>query len=455
MEIKEYVKLKFVEINRNRRKFNFKLFRPKGIFQYISVFIFLLISGITCLSSADLTVTFINVGQIGDSILIQSPSQKNILIDGGLWYAGKEIIVPVLQRKNIQKLDTVVLTHPHGDHYGGLEYILKYYEVGEVIDTGIDAPVEAYWDFLSAVKKNAAEYKFAVGGEKYDWGGVSAVVLNAKNEKLYGREFYNNHSIVIKLIHDKISFLFTGDIEKEAEAFLVSKDIKSTVLKVAHHGSSTSSTYEFIKKVNSEVAVITVGYPNDYGLPVPATVEKYRQLGIKLYRTDIDGNIEIISDGKSLKIQTEKISEAGRYSVPAGTVAVNLGDFWMYMDSGWSLVREGKFSEAAVRLKNAVAINPNSADAHSRLGYAYKKTKNFALAEKEFLKAISLNDKEYYARLHLGLMYYYDDKSAAAIKLFRKALEVEPQGRYTDLLNEKIKEIEKKMEPQMNTDKHR
>ncbi|MDO8733558.1 MAG: MBL fold metallo-hydrolase, partial [Elusimicrobiota bacterium] len=392
----------------------------------------------------DMTITFINVGQVGDSILIQTPLNKNILIDGGLWYAGEKNIAPVLKNKSIEKIDTVILTHPHGDHYGGLEYILKNFKILEVLGSGIVSPVEPYQDFLEEVKKSGAVYKIVAVGEKYDWGGCEAIVLNSKNEILYSTEAYNNHSVVIKLMHGKNSFLFTGDIEKEAEIFLRNYDIKSTVLKIPHHGSSSSSSYEFLKKVAPKIAVLTVGYPNDYGLPVFSTLEKYKQLNVKLYRTDIDGNIEIISDGKAVKINTEKKSEKDKYFSAASTFSINYDNFWMYMDKGWFLVREGKFAEAVGELKNAIAINPTSYDARSKLGYAYKKTNNSVLAEKEFLKAISLNDKEYYARIHLGLMYYFDDKSDEAITLFKKALEIEPHGRYTDLLREKIKEIEQR-----------
>lgn len=413
------------------------------MFRKISILIFNFLF-LTFINASDLTVTFINIGQVGDSILIQTPLNKNILIDGGLWYAGEKIIAPVLKNKNIEKIDTIILTHPHGDHYGGLEYILKNFKVAEVLDSGIVSPVEPYQDFLEEVKKSGVTYKIVAVGEKYDWGGCEVAVLNAKNEVLYSTEAYNNHSVVIKLVHGKNSFLFTGDIEKEAENFLRNYDIKSTVLKIPHHGSSSSSSYEFLKKVAPKIAVLTVGYPNDYGLPVFSTLEKYKQLNVKLYRTDIDGNIEIISDGKNLKINTEKKSEKDKYSAASSTFSVNYDNFWMYMDKGWFLVREGKFAEAVGELKNAIAIDPNSADARSKLGYAYKKTNNSALAEKEFLKAISLNDKEYYARIHLGLMYYFDDKSTEALKLFKKAMEVEPHGRYTDLLKEKIKEIEKK-----------
>lgn len=409
----------------------------------ISILIFYFLF-LTFINATDLTVTFINVGQVGDSILIQTPLNKNILIDGGLWYAGEKNISPVLKNKNIKKIDTVILTHPHGDHYGGLEYILKNFKVSEVLNSGIVSPVEPYQDFLEEVKKSGAAYKIVAVGEKYDWGGCEAIVLNSKNEILYSTEAYNNHSVVIKLMHGKNSFLFTGDIEKEAESFLRNYGIKSTVLKIPHHGSSSSSSYEFLKKVSPEIAVLTVGYPNDYGLPVLSTLEKYKHLGIQLFRTDIDGNIEIISDGKAIKINTEKKSGINRYAASVSTFSINYDDFWMYMDKGWFLVREGKFAEAVGELKNAIAINPASCDAHSKLGYAYKKTNNSVLAEKEFLKAISLNAQEYYARIHLGLMYYFDDKSDEALKLFKKALEVEPHGRYTDLLKEKIKIIEEK-----------
>src|SRR3989339_647374 len=404
----------------------------------LGILLFLLFTSQTF--AANLTVTFINVGQIGDSILIQTSLGRNILIDGGFEYAGEENVCPHLIKKKIKKLDTIVLPHPHDDHCGGLEYILKKFTVSEVLDTGIASPSEPYRNFLLAVKKNGAKYKIVSIGDEYNWGGVKAVILNAKNEKLYDKESFNNHSIVIKLTYKKVSFLFTGDIEREAEDFLLSNNIKSTVLKIPHHGSSSSSTYRFLKKVSPQVAVINVGNPNDYGFSVAMNLEKLKQLGIETYRTDLNGNIEITSDGKKISVKTERKSKKDNSVINSSSIDEN---FWFHLENGWFLVRSGKFKKAIPELEEAVRIFPGFSDAHSKLGFAYKKTKNILLAKEEFLKALSIDSNDYYSLVHLGLIYNSEGNNKDALKFFRKALANEPYNTYTSLLKEKIREIEK------------
>ncbi|OGS38415.1 MAG: hypothetical protein A2551_04490 [Elusimicrobia bacterium RIFOXYD2_FULL_34_30] len=386
-----------------------------------------------------MTVTFIDVGQIGDSILIQTPSGKNILIDGGYEYAGEKKVYPLLLKKNVKKLDTVILTHPHDDHCGGLAYILKKLVISEVLDTGVASPSEPYRNFLMAVKKNGAKYRIASKGEEYDWGGSKAVVLNAKNENLYDKKAYNNHSIVIKLQHGKNTFLFSGDIEKEAEDCLIPMKIESMVLKIPHHGSSSSSTYKFLKKVNPQIAIITVGNPNDFGFPVEMTLKKLENLGIEIYRTDLNGDIEIKSNGKKIFVKTEKKYKSNKNLLKKASINEN---YWVHLENGWFFVRDNKFKKAIPELKEALSIYPDSSDAHSKLGYAYKKIKNILLAKEEFLKALSLNNKEYHSLYHLAMIYYSEGNIQDAKELLKKALEVNSHGQYTNLIKKKIREIE-------------
>ncbi len=249
----------------------------------------------------NLRVTFIDVGQ-GDGCLIQTPRGKNIIIDGGYPNQGQKV-VSLLKRKGIRRIDCVVATHPDMDHIGGLIAVLDKFEIGEVLDIGHPHTTRTYEDFLKTIEEKNINYRIMRREDALDWGEeVSVQVLNPPKE-LHGSK--NEDSIVLRLVYGKISFLFTGDIGSPAEEDLVNtyhKNLRTTILKCPHHGSRYSSTFRFLEEVRPEVVIISVG-KNSYGHPTEEAMDRYREVGTKIYRTDIDGNITVTSDGRSYQVK--------------------------------------------------------------------------------------------------------------------------------------------------------
>jgi len=266
----------------------------------------------------ELVVTFIDVGQ-GDSILIESPSGKNMLIDGGGRNfredrddpTGRSIVVPLLRKKGINELDIVVLTHPHDDHVGGLPYVLDKVKVDMVIDSGQPHTSKGYYRFLKTIEKKNLPYKIARTGQIIDiGGGVKGYVLHPSEPLISGTESdLNNNSVVIRLVYGKTSFLLVGDAAFEAEdRFLGSgQNLKSDVLKVGHHGSKTSTSDKFLAEVRPAYAVISVGAKNKFGHPSNQTLGRLAEYGIKVFRTDLNGAIIIKSDGNMITPVTPNI----------------------------------------------------------------------------------------------------------------------------------------------------
>ena len=250
-------------------------------------------------------VIFFDVGQ-GDAILVLFPQGGNMLIDGGEPIQGKKVILPYLRKRGIGRIDTVVLTHAHSDHVGGLVEILKVLPVGLVVESGFPHTTDLYMEFLEIVhEKNIPYVKVSRGQELTGFSGVKVKFLNPPGTFLEGRgAVINNNSVVLKLCYGETKFLLCADIEREAEKELLRCDLAAAVIKVPHHGSRTSSTLEFIEKVNPEVAIISVGRRNRFGHPYSTTIEKYGAVGSKVYRTDVDGAIIVSADGRSCKIRT-------------------------------------------------------------------------------------------------------------------------------------------------------
>jgi len=251
-----------------------------------------------------LEVNFFNVGQ-GDAILIETPTMHQILIDGGpsskiIEKLSKEI--PFWDRS----IDLIILTHPEKDHLTGLLEVLKRYKVENVLWTGIVREIPEYKEWESLIER--ANVKIAKAGQKISCKNCQwKIEIFYPFESLEGEKFEdsNNTSIISKLIFGKNSFLFTGDIYKDVEESLVLAsplDLKSNVLKVAHHGSKTSSSQKFLEKVLPEIAIISVG-ENKYGHPNEEVLEILKNYGIRVLRTDLDGDIKIISNGKRIKYQ--------------------------------------------------------------------------------------------------------------------------------------------------------
>ena len=262
-----------------------------------------------------LEVTFLDVGQ-GDSIFISTSGGKNILIDGGKraippyshFDAGKEVVLPFLKNKGVKKIDTLIATHPDGDHIGGLLAVLDSdIQIDKVLDSGYKHTSYTYRDFLKKIeRRRETKYYQPRAGQVLNWGNeVSVQVLSPAH--LFRNS--NNCSIVIKLTYGNISFLFTGDAEKEAEGEMVSRygdRLKSTVLKASHHGSRTGSSLNFLKMVKPQVTVISCGRKNKFGLPHKEVLDKLARFKVRVYRTDYQENITFTTDGKRLWIETEK-----------------------------------------------------------------------------------------------------------------------------------------------------
>jgi competence protein ComEC len=254
-----------------------------------------------------LKVNFFDVGQ-GDAIFIETPTRHQILIDGGpsskiIEKLAKEI--PFWDRS----IDLIILTHPEKDHITGLLEVLKRYRVENVLWTGIVRDIPEYKEWVNLIEKEKANLKIAKAGQKISCKNCQwEIEIFYPFESLEGEEFEdsNNTSIVNKLIFGKSSFLFTGDIYKDVEESLTltSFDLRSNVLKVAHHGAKTSSSQKFLEKVSPDVAIISVG-ENKYGHPNKETLEILEKYGIRVLRTDREGDIKVFSDGNVIKIKNQ------------------------------------------------------------------------------------------------------------------------------------------------------
>jgi len=253
--------------------------------------------------TGNVTVHFIDVGQ-GDSIFIDTPN-LDMLIDGGTKAAGSTV-VEHLRGLGVTRIDFVVATHPHADHIGGLITILTEYNVTFapiIIDSGYAAATVTYRDYVALARERTVEY--AVMGQVYILGAyVNATVLNPASPLEF--DDANENSVVLKMQVLNVAFLFTGDSEAESEASILTAgfNVTSTILKVGHHGSRTSTSLTYLEAVNPEVAVISVGQGNSYGHPHQETLDKLASMGVVVYRTDLNGNVVITTDGINYSMTT-------------------------------------------------------------------------------------------------------------------------------------------------------
>ncbi len=263
------------------------------------------------LPDGTLKVTFLDVGQ-GDCTIVKTPEGNSILIDGGGiegsdYDVGGKVVMPYLLKNGIKSLDCAVVSHYHYDHYGGIASLLEKMEVKTLVmpDT-INLDDFEVRDMLSdlAEKNGTKVYYFSRGDSYKTPDGVEIQTLSPVKDRWYSQ---NNQSLVMKLTYRDISFLFTGDLESDAERAILSGELQSTVLKVGHHGSSTSSGEQFLKTVNPAVAVISAGKDNSYGHPHAATLDALNSLQIDYYRTDQNGTVTITVDKSGIaSIRTER-----------------------------------------------------------------------------------------------------------------------------------------------------
>lgn len=277
-----------------------------------------------------LTVSFIDVGQ-GDSILIQTPLGQCMLIDGGERGQGEKLL-EYLGKQGIDKIDIIVGTHPHSDHIGGLIAVLENFRVDKVYLPKVTHTSSTFRDLLTVIKSQGLKVNTARAGAAIPLEGVDSVFIAPVRETY---ESLNDYSAVVKLVYGNNSFIFCGDAEEESEQDMLSSsrgDLKCQVLKVGHHGSSTSTSDPFLNAARPQYAVIMCGTDNDYGHPHKETIEKLNQAGVKIYRTDENENIVFSSDGNSLKIETFRGSANDAATVPeAGLNNQNGGEDSYYI----------------------------------------------------------------------------------------------------------------------------
>jgi len=248
-------------------------------------------------SGGILKVSFIDVGE-GDSILIQTPTGKNVLIDGGKIEA-TNTVESYLHTSGITTLDDVIATHADSDHIGSLDSVIKDFSIGKVYMPNMTSSTYTFEDFLLAMQSKGLTFTTAKDNVSVDLGtGITAQFLAPVKDSYTDA---NNYSAVLRVNYGSTSFLFTGDAETESENDMLASgaDLQSTVLKVGHHGSNTSTSDAFLNAVDPKYAVISVG-ENSYGHPTEATLTRLSQHGTAVYRTDVSGTIVAESDGTNV-----------------------------------------------------------------------------------------------------------------------------------------------------------
>lgn len=254
-----------------------------------------------------LEVHFIDVGQ-GDSIFIRATDGSTALIDGG---NPNGLALAYLRSIGVTKLNNVILSHPHADHVGGLVEILKNVLVDNVWTSGAFHTTGIFERFIDTIAERGIPYHEVVTGDQITAGSLVFDVL-------YGAASSNNlndTSLVLKLQYGGVSFLFTGDAELPTETTLLSTkadQLVSTILKVGHHGSSSSSSTPFLQAVRPEVAVYSAGVNNQYGHPNGGTIKRLEAIGAAIYGTDQYGTITITTDGMSYKVITAQGTDGVR-----------------------------------------------------------------------------------------------------------------------------------------------
>ena len=300
-------------------------------------------------SGGELTVRILDVGPInGDSILITSPAGKTVLIDAGDTTKGKTV-VDALKRYNVQQLDYFIATHPHPDHIGGAAEVFKAVKVLNVIDNGQQPSVPAqqlaaqpkakptpkppqtgnrraprsnsltqfYDDYKAGMSASGAHYETAKPGTKLDLGGGALLTILAPSEPFFtkdkmttGGNEANANSIVARLDYGTFSMMLAGDAEDQTEHRMLTKelDLQAKVIKISHHGSKYASSKDFLDRVKPEVAIVSCGAWNRYGHPAQAVLDRLKAANVKLYRTDLQGEITITTRGKNneMTIKTAK-----------------------------------------------------------------------------------------------------------------------------------------------------
>jgi competence protein ComEC len=248
-----------------------------------------------------LAVYFIDVGQADSSLVICDGAA--MLIDGGN-AADSDLIYAFLKNYDVSHLDYIVGTHAHEDHIGGLAGALNYATVDTAYCPVTEHDSEVFSDFVTYLEKQSKSITVPIPGDIFKLGGSYVEII----APIKPSDNINDTSIVLRLTYGEISFLFTGDCEREEEADILDAgyDVSADVLKVGHHGSETSTSYPFLREIMPQYAVISCGRNNSYGHPDDDTLSRLRDADTVLYRTDMQGTITATSDGSTVAFSTER-----------------------------------------------------------------------------------------------------------------------------------------------------
>lgn len=249
-------------------------------------------------------IEYIDVGQ-GDSALIQCDGHY-LMIDGGPSDASS-VVYTILKNKKVSYIDYMIATHPDADHIGGLSGALNYAKIGKCYSPVTSHDTKPFSSLIKYLGKQNVSLTVPKAGEAFNLGGALVELVGP----IYSSSDTNNNSIVVKITYGKNSFIFMGDAEEAEESTILvaRKDLACDVIKIGHHGSSSSTSNALLQKVNPTYAVISVG-KNSYGHPTANTLNKLIKSDITIYRTDLQGDIICTSDGKNISFSTEKNAKA-------------------------------------------------------------------------------------------------------------------------------------------------
>ena len=253
----------------------------------------------------------IDVGQADASLILCDG--KAMLIDGGN-SEDSSLIYSHLKNQNISHLDYIIATHGHEDHVGGLSGALNYATVGTAYCSVDRYDSEAFEDFVKYLGKQNKTITIPSPGDTFKLGSASVQIVGIDGTATD----HNDSSIVLRVVYGETSFLFTGDAEREAEQTILSSgyELESTVLKVGHHGSENSTSYVFLREVAPKYGVISVGENNSYGHPTEEALSRLRDADVSVYRTDLQGTIVCVSDGKNVSFTVSRNADADTLEAP-------------------------------------------------------------------------------------------------------------------------------------------